>query len=115
MCEKEIWVYLLAYNLIRLLMAQAALQAGVAPRQLSFKHTLQLWMAWSQRQFLTQDPEDRATLFALIAKIRVGNRRGRLEPRAVKRRPKPYLRLMRPRYEERERIRCQGHGKKLCA
>lgn len=115
MCEKEIWVYLLAYNLIRLLMAQAALQSGVAPRQLSFKHTLQLWRAWSQRQFLTQDPEDRATLFALIAKIRVGNRPGRIEPRAVKRRPKPYLRLMRPRREERERIRNQGHGKKLCA
>jgi hypothetical protein len=46
MCEKELWVYLLAYNLIRLLMAQAALQAGVHPRQLSFKHTVQLWTEW---------------------------------------------------------------------
>jgi len=33
MCEKELWVYLLAYNLIRLLMAEAALQAEVLPRQ----------------------------------------------------------------------------------
>jgi hypothetical protein len=42
MVEKELWVYLLAYNLIRLLMAEAASQAGVLPRQLSFKHTLQM-------------------------------------------------------------------------
>ena len=42
MAEKEIWVYLLAYNLIRLLMAQAASLADILPRQLSFKHTLQL-------------------------------------------------------------------------
>jgi hypothetical protein len=39
MAEKEIWVYLLAYNLIRLLMAQAALVADRLPRELSFKHT----------------------------------------------------------------------------
>ena len=45
MCEKEFWVYLLTYNLIRLLMAEAALRAAVSPRQLSFKHTLQIWVA----------------------------------------------------------------------
>ncbi|WPL21910.1 Transposase DDE domain protein [Thiorhodovibrio frisius] len=39
MAIKELWVYLLAYNLIRLLMAQAALLADQVPRQLSFKHT----------------------------------------------------------------------------
>ena len=43
MAVKEIWVYLLAYNLIRLMMAQAALQSGLSPRQLSFKHTVQVW------------------------------------------------------------------------
>lgn len=54
MGEKEMWVYLLAYNnLIRLIMAQSALMADVLPRTLSFKHTLQpfdiaqdrLWLA----------------------------------------------------------------------
>jgi len=88
MCEKELWVYLLAYNLIRWLMAEAALQADVLPRQLSFKHTLQIWVAWSQRQFLSAADEDTATLLVLIAQIRVADRPGRLEPRAVKRRPK---------------------------
>jgi len=46
MVEKEMWVYFLAYNLIRLLMAQSALLADVLPRQLSFKHTVQLWIVW---------------------------------------------------------------------
>ncbi len=112
MCEKEMWVYLLAYNLIRLLMAEAALRAGILPRQLSFKHTLQIWVAWSQRQFLSNANEDTATLFLIIARIRVGNRPGRLEPRAVKRRPKPYPRLNKPRREAREEVRKYGHAKK---
>jgi hypothetical protein len=46
MALKELWVYLLAYNLIRLLMAQAAFLADQIPRQLSFKHTVQVWNAW---------------------------------------------------------------------
>lgn len=40
MAIKELWTYLLAYHLIRLLMAQAALRADQIPRQLSFKHTV---------------------------------------------------------------------------
>ncbi len=113
MGEKEMWVYLLAYNLIRLLMAEAALQAKVAPRQLSFKHTLQIWVAWSQRQFLSSTKEDTATLFLLIAQIRVGERPGRVEPRAVKRRPKPYPHLNKPRWKARQDIRKHGHARKL--
>ena len=113
MCEKELWIYLLAYNLIRLLMSEAALQAGVLPRQLSFKHTLQIWIAWSQRQFLSDAKEDTTTLFLLIAKIRIGKRPGRVEPRAVKRRPKPYPRLAKPREKARQDIRKHGHARKL--
>lgn len=94
-------------------MAEAALQAGVLPRQLSFKHTLQIWVAWSRQQFLSNAQEDIETLFVLIAQIRVGNRPGRVEPRAVKRRPKPYPRLKKPRAEARKDIRKQGHAKKL--
>jgi hypothetical protein len=46
MAEKEVWVYLLAYNLIRIMMAEAASFTEQLPRQLSFKHTVQLWVAW---------------------------------------------------------------------
>jgi hypothetical protein len=49
MALKELWVYLLAHNLIRLLMAQAAFLADQIPRQLCFKHTVQIWNARQQR------------------------------------------------------------------
>jgi len=78
------WVYFLAYNLIRLLMAEAALQANVLPRELSFKHTLQIWVSWSRCQFLSNAKENTAVLFLLIAQIRVGKHPDRIEPRAVK-------------------------------
>ena len=66
----------LAYNLVRLLMAQAALDAGVHPRQLSFKHTVQLWAEWTAHGVdLSDDPD---TLFRLIAQPTVGNRPGRI-------------------------------------
>jgi len=58
---------MLAYNLIRPLIAEAAWQDEVLPRQLSFKHTPQIWVAWSRRQFLSESGEDTATWFALIA------------------------------------------------
>lgn len=112
MAVKEIWVYLLAYNLIRGVMARAALEARVPPRQLSFKHTLQLWLAWHQRG-ISSNPDDPLTLLVLIAQKRVGNRPRRIEPRAIKRRPKPFPLLTRPRAAERETVRRKGHAKKL--
>ena len=115
MCTKELWVYLLAYNLVRLLMAQAAVQAGVLPRQLSFKHTVQVWLAWSHKQFLSDATEDLSALFRLIAYVRVGNRPGRIEPRAVKQRPKPFPRLQTTRRRARRNIRLYGHPRKLAA
>lgn len=113
MVEKEIWVYLLAYNLIRLLMAQAALLADIIPRQISFKHTLQLWIAWRQNRVGSHTDNQRATLFILIAQQRVGNRPGRIEPRAMKRRPKPFPLLTKPRPIAQEDVRKYGHPKKL--
>ena len=113
MAEKEIWVYLLAYNLIRLLMAQAASLADINPRQLSFKHTLQLWIAWRQNGTSSGDDSQRAMLFILIAQQRVGNRPGRIEPRAIKRRPKPYSLLTKSRSIAQEDVRKYGHPKKL--
>lgn len=76
MCQKELALYMLAYNLVRLLMAQAAAQADVLPRQLSFKHTVQVWLVWNHKQFLSTAPEDPPALFRLIAYVRVGARRG---------------------------------------
>ncbi len=113
MNEKEMWVYFLAYNLIRWLMCEAAWQAEILPRQISFKHTLQVWVAWSREHWTVDGDVHTVLLFDLIAEQRVGNRSGRIEPRAVKRRPKSYARLMIPRVEAREKIRKHGHPKKL--
>ena len=112
MAIKELWVYLLAYNLIRLLMAQAALLADQIPRQLSFKHTVQIWTAWQQRGGGTHDAVSINALLALIAEPRVGLRPGRVEPRALKRRPKPFPLLTKPRPAAQEEIRKYGHPKK---
>lgn len=111
MATKEIWVYLLAYNLIRRTMVSAALQAGMSPRRISFKHTLQLSLIWHQRGLDSED--DIAILLGLIAQNRVGSRPGRIEPRAVKRRPKPFPLLTSPRRIARERVRQKGHARKL--
>jgi hypothetical protein len=112
MARKELWVYLLAYNLIRLLMAQAALLADQIPRQLSFKHTVQIWMAWQMCGGDTCDGAALLMLLKLIAEPRVGLRPGRIEPRALKRRPKPFPLLTQPRAAAREEVRLHGHPKK---
>lgn len=100
MVEKEIWAYLLAYNLLRTVMAVAAKENGVEPRKISFKGAKQVLTAFAPKLEAAR-PEQRAELVDALLKAvayhRVGNRPGRWEPRARKRRPKPGNRLMQPR------------------
>ena len=113
MAIKELWVNLLAYcNMIRLLMAQAALLADQVPRQLSFKHTVQIWLSWQQRGGATQDGISIHALLVLIAEPRVGLRPGRIEPRALKRRTKQFPLMTKPRTEARAEVLEHGHPKK---
>ena len=105
MVRKEIWVHLLAYNLIRKVMAQAAQQHQLSPRQISFKGTLQTLNAFAERLrgCATQELAGLCRcLLVAVARHRVGHRPGRLEPRAKKRRPKPYRLLNRPRDQARK-------------
>lgn len=100
--RKEIWAHLLAYNLIRSVMAQAAVKHGALPRQLSFKAALQTLHAFAMPLWLF--PLSRvhrlyAAMLAAIATHQVGDRPDRFEPRARKRRPKPYPYLTVPRHE----------------
>jgi hypothetical protein len=105
--DKEIWVHMLVYNVIRNLMVKAAADAGAQPRDISFKGTLQALTAF--RDFLrTASPERqrqlRQAMFAAIAYDRVGDRPGRVEPRAKKRRPKQYDLLNTTRAGARNRL-----------
>lgn len=109
MAQKEMWAHLLAYNLIRLLMAQAAHSAGVHPRELSFKHTVQIWIEWTSQHLSVNTKQQQVILFRLIAQLRVGRRPGRIEPRARKRRPKSYQWLKVPRAKARRQIRLHGY------
>jgi hypothetical protein len=108
MVEKEIWIHMLAYNIIRAYMATAAAKDGATPRELSFKGTLQAISAFRD-SMRTADADRRAQLweamFVAIASDRVGDRPGRFEPRCKKRRPKPYDMLTIPRDEARKRLR----------
>jgi len=89
MIRKELWIHLLAYNLIRRWMAQAAWSTGKAVATLSFKLTLQLLRAFDSFALLVTT-EQRDQLTHAIASKTVANRSGREEPRRVKRRPKPF-------------------------
>ena len=104
MVRKEIWAHLLAYNVLRTVMAVAAAESGIEPRKVSFKGAKQAVTAFAPKIEAAR-PEDRARLIdamlATVAYHRVGDRPGRWEPRARKRRPKPGMRLMQPRSEAR--------------
>jgi hypothetical protein len=101
MVQKEIWVYLLAYNLLRTVMAVAAAENDVEPRKISFKGAKQALTAFAPKLEAAR-PKERANLVDAMLKAvgchRVGNRPGRWEPRARKRRPKPSKRLNQPRH-----------------
>jgi hypothetical protein len=101
MVHKEIWTHLLAYNLLRTVMAVAANENDIEPRKVSFKGAKQALTAFAPKIEAAR-PEDRAALIdamlTTIAYHRVGDRPGRWEPRARKRRPKPAARLTQPRH-----------------
>jgi hypothetical protein len=107
MVRKEIWTHLLAYNLIRTVMAQAGEHFGILPRTISFKGSLQFLQAFQPhlaRSPYSQLPAMYLQLLEAVATHRVGNRPDRFEPRARKRRPKPYPMLRHPRHEARKRF-----------
>jgi hypothetical protein len=100
MVEKEIWAHLLAYNLLRTVMAVAAADNDVEPRALSFKGAKQTLTAFAPKLKAALPAQRVGLVDALLKAVayhRVGNRPGRWEPRARKRRPKPGNRLMQPR------------------
>ena len=107
MVHKEMWTCLLGYNLIRRAMLQSAQGSGKSPRHLSFSAALQAIAASWQVIVLSGD-----SVAARLVDIElenfadhpVGNRPGRVEPRAVKRRPKPHDLLTKPRDQARAEL-----------
>lgn len=108
MVRKEIWTHLLAYNFIRTLMAEAATALNIPPRELSFAGAVQTFNAFSTMLQTARTTELSTTLWqrmlAAIGSHRVGQRPNRVEPRAIKRRPKPHKLLTIPRKEAQRRL-----------
>jgi len=106
--RKEVWGHLLAYNLVRRLMAQAARATGARPDEVSFKGAVQATNAFLPKLQGARTAEEAARLWRrlieLIGRRRVGNRPDRVEPRRVKRRPKNFAKLKVPRAEARRRL-----------
>lgn len=118
MVRKEIMMHLIVYNCIRGLMIEAAQDKGIPVREVSFKGSIQALRQWEPHLNQSKLSKlERAHLIQLlyesIADKMVADRPGRSEPRAVKRRPKPYQLLTRPRHEmveikHRSRYRAKG-------
>ena len=105
MVRKEIWAHLLAYNLIRAVIAQAAFVSGKQPRQISFTRAMRTLEAFRSTLAHARDadlPILYQHLLHAIASHQIANRPGRLEPRQRKRRPKPYPYMKQPRNKARK-------------
>jgi hypothetical protein len=111
--RKEIWTHVLAYNLIRTVMAQAASRYTVEPRTISFKATVQTLKAFHPILSLVGQHSitNRNLLYEQILKAiaihRVGDRPNRFEPRKRKGKPRYADQLVRPR-AELKRLMCKG-------
>jgi len=104
MVRKEVWAQVLAYNLIRTDMAQAAARHQIPPRSISFKGAMQTLEAFEPLLAMrpTRTAERRALydqVLDAIATHRVADRPDRFEPRRKKRRKDHYGWLTTPRAE----------------
>jgi hypothetical protein len=107
MVKKEIGIHFLAYNFIRIIMAEACVCHDALPWKISFKGTVQLLTTFMPH-FLNSNARQNKMLYAemlvLIVKNKVGNRPGRVEPRVIKQRHKPFPTLKCQRSIEKERL-----------
>jgi hypothetical protein len=100
MVIKEIWMHLLAYNLLRLLMCQSALAVGIELSRISLQGTRQLFNQFCGTLAHTTRTEGRRLYQILLQMIRhsqVPLRPHRVEPRVTIRRPKNFPRMQQPR------------------
>lgn len=107
MVRRELWTHFLGYNAVRRMLAEAARIKGLCPRQLSFAGAVQTLEAFRWLLLFgsaERRQEIQTVVLLAIATHRVGNRPGRCEPRRVKRRPKSYPLLTKPRAQARAEL-----------
>jgi hypothetical protein len=104
MVHKEILMHLIAYNCIRCIMLESANRKDVSARRISFKGSVQALRQWElhlNQRAMSDQERNRLILLLYDSMTRklIPDRPGRSEPRAVKRRPKPFQLLTAPRHE----------------
>lgn len=103
MVHKELEMFFIAYNFLRVWMTEAAALYQVPVERVSFKGTLdsvrQYSITIAQARSKKKQRQLVADLLAVMAADLVPERPGRVEPRARKRRPKPYPLLNKPRQQ----------------
>ena len=104
--DREIRLHFLVHNLVRRLMLEAARGHHAPLERVSFAGSLAAARRYSEALLQARSAARRNALreelFRVLAEDLVPDRPGRREPRAVKRRPKPYPRLMCHRHRFRE-------------
>ena len=70
MVRKELWAHFLAYNLIRTVMAQAAQQHDLEPREISFKGALQTLLAFAPHVLAARSDELPGLAERILAALR---------------------------------------------
>jgi hypothetical protein len=104
--DREIRMHFLMHNLVRRLMLEASRRHGVPLERVSFAGSLAVARRYGEALLQARSEARRRSLreeiFRALASDLVPDRPGRREPRAVKRRPKPYPRLMCHRHKFRE-------------
>lgn len=107
MIRKEIYVYLLAYNLLRSLMWSAGTIYSTPPLRISLQGTRHHLMNFLPK-LEAADFKKRLLLYRTLLKVivhkPVTERPGRCEPRVTKRRPKAYPFMTKPRLELRQQL-----------
>lgn len=109
--RKEIWTHILAYNLIRTIIAQAASQHELQPREISFKGTVQTLEAFQPlisfqgHKGATFRQKLHLQLLEAVATHRVADRPNRFEPRKRKRNPRKAEMMTKPRWELKRLMR----------
>ena len=107
MIRKELLMHFIAYNCVRQLMCESALQAEIPVRLVSFKGCMQAIRTWEPHLYHTIENIAHRTklmnaLYEAITNTPIVQRPGRSEPRCVKRRPKNYQLMTKPRAEMKE-------------
>jgi len=118
MVRKEVWIHLLAYNVVRRVMLEAAKERGYRPEEVSFKGALQTFLSFAPKLESAGTEEEverlRRALLRAVGRHRVRRRPNRYEPRKVRRQRTRFPRLSEPRSVARLKLRkrIKEEGKK---